>query len=375
MTPVVVLSDSLEPNNLRLVFDGFNAGRDVVDDLRQDLSFARTLVRTLTPLARGGPVPMPPDLFPPPRALRVPALAGKRVGLLASGGSGATAALCGVRRAFEEAGVEVAQISACSGAVLFATLWGAGLSAEEMARFWLSLRTRDYVDPSWLALARAPLRGFRAFGGLLRGQAIERTYRRRFDGLTLGDMKVRLSAVVWNIDLNRVEHFENATMPDLPIARLVRVATAIPIFVEPVRIGDHHYGDGGIVDIFPATPIVEAKPPLDIVFGINSYLPERFAGVDLSGWYDQRWAILQAAGQLRYATYLELAREHVRALGSRLVLLQPVPHDEVRGAHFYETFLDRSRWPRYMRAGYDATRHALEQLAAGAPVEKAPAAP
>jgi hypothetical protein len=44
------------------------------------------------------------------------------------------------------------------------------------------------------------------------------------------------------------------------------------------------------------------------------------------------------------------------------MLLHPVPYDEVRGARFYTSFLDRRSWPRFMRLGYDATREALETL-------------
>ena len=53
----------------------------------------------------------------------------------------------------------------------------------------------------------------------------------------------------------------------------------------------------------------------------------------------------------------------MRQLGSRLVLLEPVPYDEARGAKFYETFLDRSAWPRFMRLGYETKRAALERIA------------
>lgn len=63
------------------------------------------------------------------------------------------------------------------------------------------------------------------------------------------------------------------------------------------------------------------------------------------------------------ATYLQLAREHVRELGDRLELLQPVPHTEVRGAKFYDCFLDRQHWPRYMRDGRAVARTALQRRA------------
>lgn len=354
------MTDMLEPNNLRLLFAAYNVGRDVVRDLGEDLSFARTLVRTLGPAAAAVPPPLAGPVFPDASRFAVPRLAGMRIGLVASGGSGATAALCGVKRAFEDAGLEVAALSACSGAALFASLWASGLGSEEMARFWLSMRTRDYVDPDFRRLALAPLRAFRGFGGLMRGDAIERAYSRRLGPRTLGETVIPFSAVVWNIDRNQVEYLTSRTAPHMTVALAARVAISIPLMVEPVRIGEHYYGDGGIVDIFPVEPLLDR--PLDHIIGLNFYLPRDFAGEDIGPWYQQRFSILRASGQLRYATYLELARAHVRQLGPRLTLLHPVPYEEVRGARFYETFLDRRRWPEFMRMGYRATRAALEQL-------------
>lgn len=359
-----LISDSLEPNNLRLAFELLHKGRDLAQDLREDLSFVRTAVGKLTPLARLSPAPeVPGDIFEPYRPLSVPALRGKRIALVASGGSGATAALCGIKRAFEEAGLDVSAISACSGAVLWTSLWARGWSAEEMARAWLSLRTVDYVDPGWRSLASAPLRLFREWGGVIQGQAVERTYEQWMEGARLGETRLPLSIVVWNIDRNRTEFLGTRETPDLPIARAVRCAISIPIFVEPVEIGGHLYGDGGIVDILPARPILERLDSFDLVVATNSYLPDDFDGEDLTGWYDHRAAVLRASAQLRYATYLELARDHVRALGSKMHLLQPVPHAEVRGAKFYESFLDRSSWPRFMRLGHARARALLESLA------------
>jgi NTE family protein len=359
---VARLGDLLEPNNLRPLLIGVDKALDVAADLRADLSFARTLARTVAQTAgpgrRDGRPRVAEPVFAPRRPLAPGALAGTRIAVVASGGSGATSALCGVRRAFEEAGVEPVVISACSGAVLFASLWASGLSSDEMASFWLGLRTADYVDPDWRALALAPPRRFRGFGGLLRGDAIERTYRARFGDARLGDTRIPLAAVVWNIDRNRTEFLSTRRTPELELARAVRVAVSIPIMVNPVRFGEDWYGDGGIVDIFPTAPLRDAGP-IDVVLGINSYLPEGFAGESVEGWLDRTWSILRAAGQLRYALYLELAREHVRQLGDRLVLLHPVPHAEVRGARFYETFLDRREWPRFMRLGYEHARAAL----------------
>jgi predicted acylesterase/phospholipase RssA len=128
-----------------------------------------------------------------------------------------------------------------------------------------------------------------------------------------------------------------------------------------LRVGRHLYGDGGVVSIFPVRPLIDFEEPCDLVFGVNCYYPENFAGEEITGWRNRSWAILRAAGQLRACMHLELAREQAKRLGPRLVMLHPVPYTEVRGAKFYESFLDRSRWPRFMRQGYRCARAMLDR--------------
>lgn len=355
-----MLADLLEPNNLRLFFSGTGVLADIAQELRGDFSVARTFARSLGP-GRHDRGPSGP-VFPPLERMSLPELSGRRIAVLASGGSGATASLCGVRRAFEEAGIEPVALSACSGATLFGALWASGLSAEEMASFWLGLETREYVDPDYAALGRAFFTGFRGYCGVLRGDAIEATYRRRLGTLTLGDTTIPFSTVVWNIDRNRVEYFGTRTTPTLGIAHAARIAISIPVLVEPVRVGSDWYADGGIVDIFPSVPL-EAERPLDFVLGINSYLPENFVGEEIGNWHERTFSIFRASGQLRYALYLELARERARALGSKLTIIHPVSFSEVRGAKFYERFLDRRDWPRFMLQGRNEARRALADMA------------
>ncbi len=306
---------------------------------------------------------VPRELFPPREPLYTPALHGKRVGLVASGGGGALASLCGVRRALDEAGVELVAISACSGAVLFASLWALGMNAEEMARFWLSLQTRDYVDPDWRSLGRAVRRRFRGWTGLVGGEAVERAFRARFGDLAMGDLTIPLTVPVWNVDLNRLEYVGTRETPDLPLALAVRVAASFPIFFQAVRIGGHLYGDGGVVSIFPARPIATAG--VDVAIGVNCCFPHDLHGEDATGWDDRTWSFLRATRQLRWCTHLELAREEARQLGDRLVLLHPVAYAEIRESRFYETFLDRSRWPEFMRQGRVCARKALAALPHG----------
>ena len=352
-----MLTSIIDPNVLRTVFAALSTARDVVGGMREDAAFVGRVRRALLRMPFEPEPAFPADVFPVVEPFRVPALEGNEIAIVASGGSGATASLVGVQRAFEEAGVAPAAISACSGAVLFASLWACGLEAAAVARFWLTLPQDGYLDPGWRNLLRAGAAAFRGWGGLLSGDALERSFRAVVGDRRLGETRIPFSAVVWNIDLNRVEYIGTRFTPDLPVAVAARVGISIPIFVEPVRIGSHLYGDGGVVDIFPVRPVLDEQP--DLVVGLNCYLPEGFAGEDLSGWRDRTFAILRASEQLRWSGMLALAREQARLAGERLLLLHPVPYAEVRGARFYETFLDRARWPSYMLAGRAAAREAL----------------
>lgn len=365
--------DVLEPNNLRLLFSAYNDVRDVAHSLHEDLNFARTLIDAFGPHRHRQPRMVAP-VFEQLRPFATPRLATKQIAMVASGGSGATAAVVGVQRAFEEAGIAPVMISACSGSVLFASLWACGIRSDDIARFWLSLPTSEYVDPQWRVIARGALQRFRGTTGLLRGEAIERSFRRLVGSRTLGETTIPFAAVVWNIDQNRVEFLSTTLTPDMPVARAARIAISIPLMVEPVQIGNTWYADGGIADIFPVAPLRELGP-LDLVIGTNSYLPMNFDRMPIGDWYHEPWSILRASGQLRYAVYLELARDHVRELGDRLELLHPVADTEVRGANFYQSFLDRSEWPRYMRSGHAAAREALhrhERDLAGVPASSPP---
>ncbi len=354
-----MLTSIVEPNNLRTVFATLSVARDVVARLREDGAFVRRVRRALLPMPFDRDPALPPEVFPGLEPFDAAWIQGKKIAIVASGGSGATASLVGVQRAFEEAGVAPGAISACSGAILFASLWACGFDAAAVARFWLTLPRKGYVDPDWRHLLRAGGSAFRGWGGLLAGDALEHSLRGLLGDRRLGETRIPFSAVVWNIDLNRVEYIGTRFTPDLPVAIAARVGISIPIFVEPVRIGPHLYGDGGVVDIFPVRPILDEQP--DVILGLNCYLPEGFAGEDLSGWRDRTFAVFRASDQLRWSGMLALAREQARLAGDRLLLLQPVPYAEVRGAQFYETFLDRDRWPSFMRVGRTTARDALQR--------------
>ncbi len=344
---------------------------DLVDlgSIAADVRFLRRARRAVLPL----PLIDRPEqvdasgVFPPLRSRPVPALEGKRVALVASGGGGAAVALVGVARAFEEAGIEPAEIVSCSGGAIWGSMWAAGMSAQEMADFSLSWRPRDYVDADWLSLPRYALSALRGFTGIAKGEAIEGLFDGRLTGMRCAETPIPITTIVYNMDLGTVEYFGSERTPEVPVGHLVRVAIALPLFIESVPVRGHLYVDGGIIEVWPAQPVIE-QGGFDRVVGVNFMLPRSFEPRDITGWQDRLGGIFEASRQMQQGYHLELARRAKQQLGDRLTLIDPVEASELRGTSFYDLFLDRGNWPRLMMQGYEAASEALDPFRAEAPV-------
>jgi NTE family protein len=128
---------------------GFERTNELLDLSRASagISFLRHARRVFLPLPIvDRPEEPPGELFPELSPRPVPALAGKRIGVIASGGGGGCVSMVGVARAFEEAGIRPASYSASSGGTIWGAMWASGMSAQEMADFSLSWRPEDYLD-------------------------------------------------------------------------------------------------------------------------------------------------------------------------------------------------------------------------------------
>lgn len=357
--------EALDPFNVRrqLARLGSLPG---VQGAASDFSFLMNAREALLPLPLvDRPKAIDPHVFPPLEHRPVPVLSGKKVGVVGSGGSGAGIALVGMARAFEEAGIRPAAISACSGTAVWGAMWAAGMTAQEMAEFSLSWRPQDYLDLGWSRIPRVAVSALRGFTGVAKGDALERLFDRRLWRMSAGETDIPLHTIVYNLDRGRIEYFGSADTPDLMLGEVVRIAVALPLLVEAVRVEGHLYVDGGVVDAFPAEPLLDEQAGIDHVFGLNVLLPRGLEGENISGWERRRLGGMVAAGrQLGRAGHIELARRAKRRLGDKLTLIEPVDLGEVSGLNFYDLFLDRRRWPELMRRGYESTVTALDDLRA-----------
>jgi NTE family protein len=356
-----MLDSVLDVFRVRQYFNVITRTREWVGGIRDDAGLLDDMRRALVTLpfeSRRLPELHP---FPPVQHLPIADLEGRRLALVATGGSGALASVVGAARALEEAGIRPSVISLCSGSALFGFPIAAGVPADDVAAFILGVSPDEYVDVDWRLLASTlPLMG-RGFGGVVRGARIEALYRRLLGDMTLAEMPIPAYAPIWNIEENRLEFIGPRTYPDLPVARAIHMAIALPLFIEPVPLGDGYWCDGGIVDIFPVRPVLDVEERSDVVLAINGFYPPNFVGEDASGWQDRRNSILAIASQVRTCQQVELARTNLHRLEAEaeVMMIEPVPYAKVRGAGFYRQFLNTSEWPEFMRAGRSEARRVL----------------
>jgi hypothetical protein len=224
-----------------------------------------------------------------------------------------------VARAFEDARVEPALVSACSGSVLWAAMWAAGLSPREMADFSMSWRPQDYLGIQWARAPRAALAAARGFAGIAKGRALESLFDRRLWHMTAGETEFPLRTLVYNVTRRRLETFGTEQTPDVRLGELARIAVATR--ADPVRVEGNLYIDGGRIEGQPATRLM--LDGFDHVFAL-----------DVSGRRDFRG-------------------------DDRLTPIEPFDDLMSSGMDLYDLFIDRRRWPDMMLAGYRAGRDAL----------------
>ncbi len=348
---------------------GFERANELLDLGRASagLSFLNHARRVLMPLPvidRQGPAQT--DVLPPLRQRPIEALKGKRIGVIGSGGGGGCVAMVGVARAFEEAGIRPALYSACSGSAIWGAMWAGGMSAQEMADFSLSWRAEDYLDIQWARIPRFALSALKGFTGLMKGQALEHLFNERLWSMRVGDTAFPITSIVYNMDLGRVKYFGTEHTPELTIGELVRTAVALPLFIEAVPVGGHLYVDGGVIELFPAQPILE-HGRFDHVFGLNFMLPLHFEAQDITGWAERRGGFMQASRQMQQGNHLEMARRARRQLGEHFTLIDPIDPSLLRGVSFYDLFIDRRQWPALIRQGHAAATRALDALRVATP--------
>jgi hypothetical protein len=260
--------------------------------VRVDPAFFVTARQALLPLPLVDRAPgATPAALPPFQARPDLKLAGRHV--VGADGSGASVAMIGAARAFEEASAAPERISACSASALWGAMWAAGTNADEMAAQALAWRPEAYLGVQWTGLPRFALAALRGFSGLDRRDALEQLFDRRTWRMSAGHTEIPFRVLAYELERRRFEFLGSDATPELTLGELARVAVAPPRKSEAVRIEGRFYVDARAADGFDPARLREGD-----VFDCGAGAPD-----------------------------------------------------------FYSVFLDRRRWPEQIRSGHeDATR-------------------
>lgn len=154
----------------------------------------------------------------------------------------------GVLMALEEFGLRPRRVVGASAGAIAGGLWGAGLSAAEIADRLEALRRADFWDPG--IPVNGLLKGQR-FAGILQ-ELLGEVGVERFE-----DAPIPLAMVVHELASNSVRVLETG-----PLEPAIRASAALPVLFKPVKIGDLRYLDGGITDRAGKTALREGERAL-----------------------------------------------------------------------------------------------------------------
>lgn len=168
------------------------------------------------------------------------------IAFVLGGGGVLGASEVGMLQALAGAGIQPdlvvgSSVGALNGAAVAAD--PAGGAVDRLADLWCDLTARDVFGAGVVGQLRHLARSRTALhdGGALRG-LIERTVGDR----QIEDLPVAFQCVAAGIEQARARWFDRGPLVDAVLA-----SCAVPGLLPPVRIGDEHYIDGGIVNSIP----------------------------------------------------------------------------------------------------------------------------
>jgi len=159
-------------------------------------------------------------------------------------------ALVGALAVAEQQGISFSAVGGTSAGAIVAGLYAAGYSASEM-RLAMGQDFASLLDGSGFA-AWALYRRLGMYRGRKFHAWIHDLLKRK--GVTLfKDCKIMLRVVASDVTARRVLIFDRESYPDMEVSQAIRMSMSIPLFFEPVRLGEHLIVDGGLLSNFPTS--------------------------------------------------------------------------------------------------------------------------
>lgn len=186
----------------------------------------------------------------------------KEIGLVLSGGGVRGMAHIGVIRAMEEFGLDAKMVAGSSVGALVGALYANGNSVTDMLRFFKETPLFKY---NFFALAKP---------GLIDTERYIDIFKAYFPHDSFEALQKQLHVVATNLELGEEEFITSGEL----IKPLLASAALPPVF-SPVSYKGMLYADGGIMNNFPAEPVLER---VDFVIGSNVSIVSKLQKKDLN---------------------------------------------------------------------------------------------
>lgn len=173
-----------------------------------------------------------------------------KVGLALSGGGARGFAHLGVLKALEEKGVKVDMLSGASAGSVAAAFYAYGYKPEEILKIFENTNLLKLVWPAF------------SVTGLFNIQKTESIYKSYLEKDTFEDAQIPIYVAATNLNEGKSELFNSGSL-----RQAVMASCCIPFIFDPVKIGNDHYVDGGILNNMP-TEILKEKG-CDFIMGVN----------------------------------------------------------------------------------------------------------
>jgi len=280
-----------------------------------------------------------------------------RVVAVFGGGGAKSLAHAGAWRALGEAGLTPSHVIGTSMGAVVGAAFAAGVSYDGLVAAAGALRTRDVAALDPLALVAGVFTPHLFRTGPLKASIARLVPARRF-----GELELPLTVTATDLDSGALTLF-GALGQDAPLLDALYASCALPLYYEPGTVAGRRYADGGL----------RAVLPLAVAHSVTADL---VVAVDVGPGFDEPPAagkapipaLIRAHGE---AIRIMMAAQTERAIADwpreapRLVLVRAVAEREATFAV--------GRAEGYLRAGYDATKLALDALVAAPRVGRSPA--
>ena len=180
--------------------------------------------------------------------------------LILSGGGPSGISYIGIFKALLEKNIiiksDLKEIIVTSVGIIFAVLYLLDFTPSQMEELILETELEKILDTESLEIDELLL-NYGLFTNQMIGDSVN-SYCKHMIGrnnITLKELydkiPIKLTVKVYNTDLGKIEYLSHESEPNIQLADVARMTTAIPFLFQPIKYKGHLYVDGGTKGHFP----------------------------------------------------------------------------------------------------------------------------